>query len=125
MPKNGSAYEINRQFSFTMQCLGHGSTGERKFCGLINLSPPVIQSTYDEIQKNIYIAWRSKAITEVLMRNAVEEEQLRTSLKEGKVNVMELVVSGDGIWQKREFSSLFGSHYHIGVHSKKIDVNVK
>ncbi|XP_039302928.1 uncharacterized protein LOC120357167 [Solenopsis invicta] len=123
-PKIGSAYGINRRFAFTMRCLGHGSTGERKFCGLMDLPPPVAQNTHDKIQKNICTA--SKAIAEVSMRNAVEEEQLRMSLEEEKENVTELAVSGDGTWQKRGFSSLFGVCSLIGVHSKKIiDVNVK
>lgn len=100
-----------------MRYLDHGSTGERKFCCLMDRPPPVTQSTHDEIQKNIYTA--SKAIAEVSMRDAVEEERLRTSLEEGKENIMELVVSGDGTWQKCGFSSLFGICSLIGVHSKK------
>lgn len=82
-PKIGSAYEINRRFAFTMQCLGHGSTGERKFYGLMDFPPPIAQSTHDEIQKNIYTA--SKAVAEVSMRDAVEEEQLRAWKKKKKM----------------------------------------
>lgn len=38
----------------------------------------------------------------------------------------DLSVSGDGSWQKREFSSLYGVCSLIGVHSKKIvDINIK
>lgn len=77
----------------------------------MDFPPPVAQSMHDEIQKN-YTA--SKAVAEVSMWDAVEEEQLRTSLEEEKENVTELVVSGDGTWQTRIFFFVrhFQSYWH-------------
>ncbi|XP_077257590.1 uncharacterized protein LOC143894826 [Temnothorax americanus] len=123
-PKIGLSYEINRRFSFAIRCLGHGASGEKKFCGLMDLPPPVAQKSHDEIQKNIHIA--SKAVAEMSMKDAVQEEQLRMSLEQEVENVTDLCVSGDGTWQKRGFSSLYGVCSLIGAHSKKVvDVNVK
>lgn len=61
-----------------MRCLGHGVSGEKKFCGLMDLSPPIAQKSHDEIQKNIHIV--SKALAEMSMKDAVQEAQLRMSL---------------------------------------------
>jgi len=123
-PKIGLSYEINRRFSFAMRCLGQGASAEKKFCGLMDLPPPVAQKSHNEIQNNIYTA--SKANAELLMKDAVQEEQLKTSMEQEVENATDLGVSGDGTWHKRGFSSLYGVCSLIGVHSKKIvDVNVK
>lgn len=123
-PKIGLSYEINRRFSFAMHCLGQGASAEKKFCGLMDLPPPVAQKSYQEIQNNIHTA--SKAIAELHMKDAVQKEQLRTSLEQEVENATDLSVSGDGTWHRRGFSSLYGVCSLIGVHSKKIvDVNVK
>lgn len=48
------------------------------------------------------------------------------SLEQEVENTTDLGVFGDGTWQKRGFSFLYGVCSFIGVHSKKIvDVNVK
>lgn len=123
-PKIGSSYEINRRFSFVMRCLGQGASGEKKFCGLMDLPPPVAQKSHDEIKKNIHIA--SKTVAKISMKDAVQEEQLRTNLEQEVENATDLCVSGDGTWQKRGFSSLYGVCSLIGAHSKKVvDVNIE
>lgn len=123
-PQINSAFEINRRFSFAMRSLGVGAKGAKQFCGLMDLPPSIVQSSYDVIQQNILVA--SNAVAEVLMRDAAKEEKLRTSLENEVEDITELSVSGDGTWQKRGFSSAFGVSTLIGVHSKKVlDVNVK
>ncbi|XP_070159831.1 LOW QUALITY PROTEIN: uncharacterized protein [Polyergus mexicanus] len=123
-PQIGSAFEINRRFTFAMRCIDQGANGEKKFCGLMDLPPPVAEKSHNEIQKNIHVA--SKAVAELLMRDAVKEEQLRTSLEQEVDIVTELAVSGDGTRQKRGFTSAFGVCSLIGIHSKKVlDVNIK
>lgn len=119
-----NSFEINRRFSFAMRCIGVGANGGKRFCALMDLPSPVTQSTQDLIQQNIYTS--SKAVAEILMKNAVKEEQQRTSTEQEVEDVTELSVSGDGTWHKRGFSSAFGVATLIGVHSKKVlDINVK
>jgi hypothetical protein len=72
-PKIGLSYEINRRFSFAMRCLEQGASGEKRFCGLMDLPPPVTQKSYNEIQNNIHIA--SKAIAQLLMKDTVQEDE--------------------------------------------------
>lgn len=93
--KIGLAYEINRRFVFAMRCLDQGANAEKKFCGLMDLPPPVTQKAHDKIRNNIYEA--SKTVARLLMKQAVKEEQQRTSREEevdGKIT--DLGVSGDG-----------------------------
>lgn len=123
-PRIGSAYEINRRFSFAMRCLGQGASSEKRFCGLMDLPPPVTQKVHDKIQSHIYSA--SKSTAELLMKDAVQEELLRVSVEEDIENATDMAVSIDGTWHKRGFSSLFGVCSLIGVLSTKIvDVNIK
>lgn len=53
-PKIGSAYEINRRFTFAIRCLGHRLSGKRKFCGLMDFPLPVVQLTHDKVNKNLH-----------------------------------------------------------------------
>lgn len=123
--KIGLAYEINRRFAFAMRCLGQGANAEKKFCGLMDLPPPVTQKAHDKIRNNIYEA--SKTVARLLMKQAVKEEQQRTSLEEEvDGEITDLGVPGDGTWQKRGYTSAFGVCSLIGVHSNKVlDVNIK
>jgi len=45
--------------------------GAMKFCGIMDLPPPVQQSTYDIIVKNIHAA----ASSDLLLKQAIKEEQ--------------------------------------------------
>lgn len=116
-PFIGSAYEINRRFFFVMRLLGLGLNGAKKFCGIMDLPPPVAQNTYDIIVNNIWRA--STTVCEILLRNAVKEE--KKICKEEKLDdCTEFCVSGDGTWRKRGFSSLFGVSSIIGYYSGKV-----
>lgn len=70
--KIGSAFEINWRFAFAMRCLGQGANEEKKFCGLMDLPPPVTQKAHDKIRDNIHEA--SKAVAGLLMKQTMKEE---------------------------------------------------
>lgn len=121
---DNQAYEINKRLVFVMRILGIGASGIRKFCGLMDLPKPVIQSTYDAIVKNIHCAAEAVCRNSILC--AATEEKCLTA----KYNQVEepagLTVSGDGTWQKRGFSSLYGITALIGHFSGKVlDVVIK
>lgn len=123
-PQIDKAYEINRRFVFAMRVLGLGQYGMRKFCGLMDLPKPVAQSTYDAIVRSIRIA--TKAVTDASLKNAAIEE--RTATREAGILADDtgIVVSGDGTWKKRGFSSLFGVVTLIGnLTGKVVDVLIK
>lgn len=120
----GSAYEINRPFFFTMRMLGLGLNSAKKFCGIMDLPPPVTQCTYDKIIDNIYRA--SKTVCEMLLKKAVNEEKKKTCTEEECEDCIELTVSGDGTWRKRGFTSSFSIAAVIGHYTGKIlDFSVK
>ena len=77
-----------------------------KFCGIMDLPPPVKQSTYDLITKNIHTA--ASYVCNVVMKQAVKEEKEEIKKDNSTSNDTELTVSGDGTWRKRGFTSLFG-----------------
>lgn len=74
-PYINTAYKINARY-FAIRLLGIGLAGAEKFCGLIDLTLPVKQVTYNIIVKNIHKAVSS--VCELLLRNAVKEEQEET-----------------------------------------------
>lgn len=123
-PYINTAYEINARFFFAMRLLGISLAGAQKFCGLMDLPPPVKQATYDVIMKNIHTAVSS--VCELLLRNAVKEEQEETRKDNPCNDDTELTVSGDGTWKKRGFTSLYGVATVIGYFSGKVlDLVVK
>ncbi|CAK9824037.1 hypothetical protein ANTRET_LOCUS2273, partial [Anthophora retusa] len=118
---NGKAYEINRRIIFVSRLLGFGHAGIEKFCGLMDLPRPVFRSMYNKILNNIHHA--AETVCNLSMKNAIEEEK---RINEEKENGPGLTISGDGTWQKRGFSSLFGVSTLIGHYSGKvIDLVVK
>ncbi|KAG8234079.1 hypothetical protein J437_LFUL014539 [Ladona fulva] len=117
-----SGFEIKRRFFFALRLLGIGLGSAKKFCGIIDLPPPVAQKSYDAIVKNIH--WGCSTVSTVLFRKAVMEE--REALKKEGLNEIEFTVSGDGSWKKRGFASLIGLASLIGWYTGKIlDVLVK
>ncbi|XP_067210342.1 uncharacterized protein [Linepithema humile] len=124
-PFIGHSYEINKRFIFVMRVLGIGLKGAGKFCALMDLPNFLDFRTYDIIAKQIHEA--SKNVAEFFMKKAVKEEVEETCKAKKLVQeTNELTVSGDGTWQKRGYSSLYGVFSVIGYYSGKvIDIIVK
>lgn len=116
------AYEINKRLVLAMRLLGIGQNGIKLFCGLMDLGNGISKTVYDSVMSNIYTA--SKAVFELLTKKAVKEEKEKNIEKE--MPISNLIVSGDGTWKKRGFSSLFGVSTLIGsLTGKVIDAVVK
>ena len=123
-PYINSGYEINRRLIFAMRMIGVGLSGVRKFCGLMDLPAPVAQTTYDKIVHHIYDA--SKRISDIFFQKAVQEEKQETAKHTKDSDCIDLIVSGDGSWRKRGFSSLYGIASLIGNYSGKVvDIIIK
>jgi len=120
--KIGGKYEINFQFIFVMRILGLGSAGCNKFCGLMDLassflSQHVYETYIESIMTNV------QRVANQFFCSAAKQEKEET-LKAN--NTAELIVSGDGTWQKQGFTSLYGVASLIGYYTGKVvDICVK
>ena len=100
-----------------MRVIGVGYKGTKKFCGLMDFPPFLCKSTYCMILEHICEA--SKNMAHFFMKKACNEEiDLNSTDSESKNT--DLIVSGDGTWHKRVFSSLFGVTSLIGHFTGKI-----
>ena len=81
-----------------MRSCGLGYNALEKFCGLMNLPPPVSKKNYQKLSHKIRDT--AKTVAEASMSAAIEELK-----KEGATDIG---VSVDGTWQRRGFSSLNG-----------------
>jgi len=64
-----------------MRNVGVGLTGMKKFCGLMDLPPPVSQSSNDAI--NLVYASKAEKVARESMDAAVEEEKAQTLDEDG------------------------------------------
>ncbi|KYN14574.1 hypothetical protein ALC57_13208, partial [Trachymyrmex cornetzi] len=117
--KNG--YEINKGITFVMRILGIGLQGMKKFCAFMDLAAPIFYSFYDSIVQTIAIA--TDSVRFMSMKQAAKEEK-EISITKGQTHG--IMVSGDGSWRKRGYSSLYRIVTLIGYHTAKvIDIIVK
>ena len=78
---------------------GIGHQGLVKLCGVLNVPPPVDDDIFSRTLTHILPVFESYKLNS--MKNAIEEACSES-------NKRKLTVSGDGTWQKRDFSSLHG-----------------
>lgn len=115
-PLIGNAYEVNRRLAFVMRLLGVGHEGINLFCSFMDICSGIGNSTYTALLKNIHIA--ASSVCETVLSFAVTQE--KTFNEEAGKPQDELIVSGDGTWKKRGFSSLFGASTLIGKYTGKV-----
>lgn len=111
-----NAYEINRRLVFVFRLLGIGFEGLNKFCGLMDICNGMARNTYYGCVENVRIA--TAACFQMVLRKAVHEEKEKNVENGHEEN--HLIVSGDGTWKKRGFSSSYGVSTIIGIYSKKV-----
>lgn len=107
-------YEINRRIIIAMRLLGVGWHGIRKFCAFMELPRTTFHSFYDKVVKRMNTA--TNLVCQNSMMRAAEEEKT-ISIENGENGI---VVSGDGSWRKRGFTSLYGLVTLIGYNFGKI-----
>ena len=96
-----NAYEINKRSLLAARTLGHGLSGPKTFCGVMDLPQPVSHSNFDHM--NIELKTVSKEVARESMKAAVEENFTTESQENNN-----MIVSGDGSWLKRGYTSLQG-----------------
>lgn len=106
-----------------MRLLRIGHAGITLFCGIMDMDMPVAKSYFYELTEKIREA--SSIVAAYSMNKAATEEKEKTVLRPG-YKPRDIVISIDGSWMKRGFSSLFGVVATIGVKiAKVIDISVK
>ena len=99
-----------------MRLLGVGLSGLNVFCAMMDLADKFNNHLYYNAVDNIYLA--TKSLSEAIFKKAaIEEKEL--NVKNGFPQD-ELIVSGDGSWAKRGFTSLIGICSLIGKYTGKL-----
>ena len=108
---------------FANRCAGGSSASLRTLFGMIDLPMPVSKNAY--MTHNQEIEKQAKLQAENSMARAREEVR-RLYDSESDDDVVDVLVSCDGTWQQRGFSSLFGAVFIITYETGKvIDFTVK
>ncbi|GFS51125.1 uncharacterized protein TNCV_3532441 [Trichonephila clavipes] len=108
--------EINRRFVYAMRTIGHCHAAMTTFCGVVDFPPPVAEKSYNNIINKLQLC--SKEVAEASMQSAALEEVTLT-------NSSDIIISGDGTWKTRGYSSCVGVCAVIGDKTGKcIDAEV-
>ena len=114
-------YSINERVVFASRCIGGGYSSLEMFCAMCDLPSPTSRKTYSKYVK--HISEKSICCAQQSMESAREEiRELTGASSDG---IADILVSVDGTWQKRGFSSLFGVVFVIAyITGKVIDYRV-
>ncbi|XP_015177660.1 PREDICTED: uncharacterized protein LOC107067025 [Polistes dominula] len=120
-PLINGGFEINRRIVFVMRLLGVAREGINLFCNMMDICNGLTESSYNGIISIIHNTTQSAFRASTV--KAVSEEKAENEKHERPV--INLKVSGDGIWKKRGFIS-YGVTTLIGYYcGKVIDLVVK
>ena len=122
--KRKSIYESNIRSVYAAQKMGQ--RGLKKFCGVMNMPPPVTMKSYNNIKKIIHK--KSKERAEEEMKNAANELLDLAIIEDPKdIRIMgdgamtcNVPVTVDGTWQKRGHSSKIGVVFVLSVLTGKV-----
>ncbi|GFW68220.1 uncharacterized protein TNCV_1881001 [Trichonephila clavipes] len=99
-----------------MRTIGQGHAAMTTFCGVMDFPPPVAEKSYNNIINKLQLC--SKEVAEASMQSAALEEVTLT-------NSSDIIISGDGTWKTRGYSSRVGVCAVIGDKTGKcIDAEV-
>ena len=112
---NQRVMEVNLRSVYAMRRCGVGHNGLQKFCGAMNMPPPVTRKNFSKLSDRLGDAIEKVAKTSTIEASAEVKQQ------EGS----DIGISFDGTWQKRGYSSLNGVAAAISVTTGKVlDVEV-
>ena len=110
------ALALNRKTVLANKCIGGSHSSLKMFLAMLDALSPVSTNIYTQYNKEI----REKSHQQALdsMKNAREEirKHYGATLSE---NIIDILVSCDGTWQKRGFTSLFGAVFIIAYETGK------
>ena len=104
------SFDANLRSAYAFIRCGLGHRGIEKFCGMMNMPPPMARKNYDKLSNKICDVVEKVAKSSML--------EAASNLKQTKGT--DVGVSVDGTWQKRGFSSLDGVVVTISVSSGKV-----
>ena len=115
--KLGRSVSINRRSVLACKASGSTFAGLERFCALIDLPRPVSKNTFTDHLKTITEELTSHAqFSLITARKEVREHYEAVDDDE----VIDVLVSCDGTWQKRGFTSLFGAVFIISFETGKV-----
>ena len=125
-PESGrNAYDVNIRSGIATREIGRGHSTLQNFCGFMNIPAPMRQKTVLETQTNVYSQYIK--VAEVNMKAAADEGR-KVDGGQGVTadEVVNTIISTDGTWKRRGFSSRNGVVTIIGNSTGKcIDYRVK
>lgn len=113
---------INRKAVFANKCVGGTAASLQLFCSMLDMPLP--------ISKNVYTTHIEAILAQAMLQVEQSMTQAREEVRmlygaEGD-DTVDTLVSCDGTWQRRGFSSLFGATFVIAYDTGKvIDFRVK
>jgi hypothetical protein len=107
---------VNRRAVLANKCVGGSYTSLETLCVLLDLPPPVSQHAYQQHMKVIAMGAR----TEVEESMSRARKELRDLYDVPPDQIINILISCDGTWQKRGFSSLFGVVFVIAYETGKV-----
>ena len=103
--KIGRYFEVNRRAVFAGRAVGLGREGLVKFCALMDMPPPMSNTSYQAHQDALLVAAGDVAQHSLTSAAATVREQAET---EGSSARGDVAVTFDGTWMKRGHTSLYG-----------------
>ena len=111
---DSKVYDVNQRFQWSMFGIGRHHKQAGKFCGLMNMPPPVSETAWRKGSQRIHAA--TKVVCEDSMSRAGKEQ------RKSKRGFSETVASFDGTWQRKGFQSKNGVVTCLSVSDKKCKV---
>ena len=99
-------HDVNIRSVIATREIGRGYTALQSLCGFMNIPPPMTEKTFLQTQSSVKSVYVN--VAEENMRSAVEEIKEVENMEENDDEVHNTIISTDGTWQKRGFSSRNG-----------------
>ena len=120
--KEGRAFALNLKSILASKCSGQNYNGLRMFFAMLGLPLPVTKNVYTGYVREI----REKSIVLANKSMLQAREEVRNLIDSPGDDIVDIIVSADGTWQKRGFKSLFGAAFIISNETGKVlDYRVK
>ena len=104
---DNQSFEMNNRAIIAMIEIGRGHTALKIFCDFMNMPPPILIKSFNDMQQNIASVYQDVANDS--MQIASDELRNMASDEFGQKNeVADIAVSCHGTWQRRGFSSVNG-----------------
>eukprot|EP00112_Aurelia_sp_Birch-Aquarium-sp1_P017849 Seg418.7 transcript_id=Seg418.7/GoldUCD/mRNA.D3Y31 product="hypothetical protein" protein_id=Seg418.7/GoldUCD/D3Y31 len=123
-PRSGRRpFEVNNRAIIAFREIGKGFSGMEKFCGLMNMMPPMAKTTFSDKNADIHDVYMS--VCQKSMKEAALESQKAVEKSINEDSVSDIDVSLDGTWQRRGYASMNGVVTAIShVNGKCVDAQV-